>query len=268
MKKAPCRAIATYSDNQCSKKALIGSSYCWIHHPKKTPLICLFIGAAIGLFFQICHDNLTTSEEESRLSELSEKFDGFVEFAKKRYPKLKEKEAIEKLKEELEKFKSEYLIEKNTIKNLSSSIEVKFSAKWSKRVTNVSTMNPSDRQWFLILTNPENNDKIKFYGIQRYSFEIHDGLATFTSRQAVRPGNFPISAQIRVLNNYTKLIILIPFISLLDSIENNEIFLEEMNVIFFINNSIKKQYRSKFSSIAIPIREDHWAGFEVTVKNL
>lgn len=270
MKRNPCRAITTSSNQQCSKKALIGASYCWIHYPKRTPLIILFIGAIIGLFLQIGYDNFTTSEEEERLSELSSKFDGFVEFAAKLYPNLEEKKAIEKFKEEFESLKSEYLTEKNTIKNLSSSIEVKFSGKWSKSPGSIIPISPADRQWYLILINPENGNEIKFYGTQMYSFEdLSPNLSIFKSRQAARPGNFPISEQIEVLNNYKKMRIFIPFIFRQNNIGNREITLEEVNITLFVNNSIKKQHvRKPQASFVIPINEKGWAIFDLSVENL
>ena len=122
MKRKQCRAIAASTAQQCSNKALLGTSYCWLHYPKKAPLILLIIGGLVGLLLQTAYDSFTTSEEENRLKDLkettdrgekrvialSQKFDGFVEFAKKLYPNLGEKEAIKKLQEAFEKFQLEY----------------------------------------------------------------------------------------------------------------------------------------------------------------
>jgi len=70
MKKAACEAIAKSTQKQCSKKALLGTNYCWIHYPKKVPVIFLFIGALLSTIFQITYNSITISDEEEKIEEL------------------------------------------------------------------------------------------------------------------------------------------------------------------------------------------------------
>lgn len=270
MKRIKCSAIASSSKQQCSNNALLGSSYCWVHYQKKSPLIFLIIGGFIGLLLQITYDNVTTSEEEKRLTDLSQKFDGFVKFSKELYPSLEENKAIERFQDEFEKLRSEYLTEKNTIKSLSSSIEVKFSGKWSETPGTIIPVSPGDRNWYLVLISPKNGKEIKFFGTQRHSFEdISPSVSTFKSRQAVRSGNFPIGEQLNALLSYRKLRILIPFVFRQNSIENKEIFLEEVKITLFVNNSVEKEHIYKQRApFTVPLNENGWAIFDINVENL
>ena len=66
MEKTVCRAIAKSTQKQCSNKALLGTNYCWMHYPKKVPVIFLLVGALLSLIFQVAYDFLTVSDEEKK----------------------------------------------------------------------------------------------------------------------------------------------------------------------------------------------------------
>jgi len=46
--KPKCKAFAKSTQQQCQKIALRGTIYCWVHYPKKGPILLLFIGALLG----------------------------------------------------------------------------------------------------------------------------------------------------------------------------------------------------------------------------
>lgn len=67
MKKEQCQAIARNTNNQCSKNAMWRTSYCWVHFPKKEPIIFLIAGALLGLLCQVIWDMCTVSQEEQKI---------------------------------------------------------------------------------------------------------------------------------------------------------------------------------------------------------
>ena len=66
-----CQAFAKTKEQQCQNKALLGTNYCWIHYPKKSPFLFLFIGAFIGFILQLTYDHFTVSAEERKINELT-----------------------------------------------------------------------------------------------------------------------------------------------------------------------------------------------------
>jgi hypothetical protein len=51
--KKQCRAFSISTKNQCRKKALRSTNYCWLHYPKKEVFISIFISAAFCLFLSL-----------------------------------------------------------------------------------------------------------------------------------------------------------------------------------------------------------------------
>ncbi len=70
MKRIQCQAIAKSTQKQCTKKAMWGTSYCWLHYPRRESFIILFIGAVLGLFLQVVWDFFTISTEEREIIKL------------------------------------------------------------------------------------------------------------------------------------------------------------------------------------------------------
>jgi len=194
--------------------------------------------------------------------------DGFVQFAKKLYPEEGESEAIDRLRKDLERFKSEYDLEKRTIKNLKSVIEIQFSGKWSKSPGSIIPISPSDRYWFLVLISPEHEKEVKFFGTQRYSFQdLSITTALFRSRQAVREGNFPIGERIEVLTSFTKLRFFIPLFFRQSSIEERKILLEQVKVTFFLNDlQLTESVKKPRDPFGVPINEKGWAIFDLNIQ--
>jgi hypothetical protein len=228
-----------------------------MHYPKRTPFVFLILGAILGFLFQVGYDSVTTSPEEQKIIDLSKKFDGFVQFAKKLYPEEEESEAINRLRKDFERFKSEYDLEKRTIKNLKSVIEIQFSGKWSESPGSIIPFSPSDRYWFLVLISSEHEKKIKFFGTQSISFQdLSPSTALFRSRQAVRQEEFPIGERIDVLTSFTKIRFFIPLFFIQTSIEGRKIFLEQVKVIFFLNDlELTELVKKPKDPFGVPINE-------------
>ena len=67
-----CQGFAKTTQQQCQNNALLGTNYCWVHYPKKSPILFLFIGALLGLLLQLSYDHFTVSAEERKIDELTE----------------------------------------------------------------------------------------------------------------------------------------------------------------------------------------------------
>jgi len=121
----------------------------------------------------------------------------------------------------------------------------------------------------LVLISPENDKEIKFFGTQRYSFDdLSPTLAVFKSRQAVRQGDFPIGEQIEVLSSFRKLRFLIPLFFRQSSIEESKIFLEQVKILFFLNDLEQIQYENKpRNPFTVPINEKGWAVFDLNIQD-
>jgi len=92
-----CRAISRSTEKQCSNKALRGTEYCWVHYPKRAPIITLFLGALLSLGLRIAYDSVSTSQEERLVVQLSEKLKPFEQLAGSFYPNIDRQEGLRKL---------------------------------------------------------------------------------------------------------------------------------------------------------------------------
>jgi tetratricopeptide (TPR) repeat protein len=50
---------------------MLGTEYCFMHYPKRAPVVALFAGALLSVAFQFLLDSVTVSDEEKRIIVLS-----------------------------------------------------------------------------------------------------------------------------------------------------------------------------------------------------
>lgn len=277
MKSNQCQSIAKSTGIQCTKKPMKGTNYCWVHIPKKGPLIGFIIGAALSLIFTVAWDYFTTSDEEEQIIELRDSLDPFIQMAEKTYPNENRQNALSKLKQDLEGFKKDTYAELNTIREFLAIVEVKFSGDWRGKlsVRDMRTQFENLHHYLSLTKTLKPNDKtIKLYPDQDHSLKFTDSgpkSAIFKTELSVKKTDFPIGFKFSDLAPYDRINIFI-FLGWFKSKMNSmDVIIEEVDLTFIINGKKRVVIDKQKTSDFLPRKEkldDQYISFGVRFKNL
>lgn len=239
MKKKQCQAIAKSTQRQCLNKSIIGTDYCWVHYPRKGPLIFLFFGAFLSLLFQIIYDRSTESDEEKLIVELSDRLKPFEELAVANYPNKEKKDALDSLVNDFEKLKRDVQLEKELIKSLGAKLKVTFSGNWKESpatIMPISLGTPTPHYIELLCSKNENVVSIDLVATQLFSRKaIDENTVVFESIQEVNKGSFPLGKKIYELAGYDKIRVQMPLGHKAKNFEKGKITLNDLEIKFYIN---------------------------------
>ncbi len=132
--KKTCNAVALSTGDQCKKRPLPGSRYCYFHVDKVPLLLTALLGAVLSLIVAEVYRSFVPSEESRRLASVEAKLEPFVEVAKSRFPQLETEAALQRLREELDEVRRlaeppEMRLESHTVRSLEQGhfVLIKFS---------------------------------------------------------------------------------------------------------------------------------------------
>ncbi len=199
-------------------------------------------------------------------SELKEQLLPFQEFAKNLYPSETNEKALKKLQEELQSTKrfvssenaiikgelqntkDELFVEKNTLKDLSSIMSIKFSGEWNDKPYPSQVFSTVNDVYYLLFEDSKKKfPRIEFYATEQYVFKsLSENTSEFTVRQSVRKGSQPLGSMIDVLDNYDIINVFIPFI-LYSNFKKPLIKISELRIDLIINGKIVKQFKRDVS---------------------
>lgn len=267
--KKKCQAIAKSTQKQCENKSLIGADYCWMHYPKKSPLIFLLIGAILSLVLQVFYDNFTVSDEEKRIIELTDNLEPFIKLAENYFPDLDQKTALTKLQHQLDE-------QKNTIRELIANVKIRFSGDWSGSPSGVTPIyHPKPLPHYFVLTNSYGpvDKPIRFYPdpYQLYDFTDADNKSVyFTTKIEVPSGQYPVGKNIKILESYDHVDFFMPLGMFRNQMKSDEILIEGVEFTIIMNGEEKLKVDSKEQIHFKPFKdelEDHYVAFGFKLKS-
>ena len=239
----------------------------WLNFFRITGYIALVFGAicTIGVdYLKNRQDNKRDELKDKQMTELmndvkdSKKLLApFEDLANQLYPSLNQKEALEKLmqqmkinteeiektKNDLDKTKNDLDKEKNTIKSLAIQVKVKFSGNWNSDKVPYNT-----NLWnFIKGSYPPISFKSSLMKVSDMNFNWAEGSYKFTPlsnnsalyevRGTIKVDEFPSGESIEILKKYDQIAVHIPFNDM-KNITDTRILMEEFDVSLILNGGI------------------------------
>jgi len=163
------------------------------------------------------------------------------------------------------------MAEYSTVKELYAILEVEFSGHWVEQPYPKQILSPVDNQFYVYFKRGSGPDAtvVKLFASQPYNFATLDSSrASFTSRQALRPSDYPVGKNRRVLWAFDTIGFHIPFLHLKDFREP-KIIVQVLKLDLVLNGVHGEPIRIE-SPIAAPIRTygnsaSPWGSFEIQV---
>jgi len=161
--------------------------------------------------------------------------------------------------------------EKQTIRSFDSSIELTLEGTWKDGRTpdKRKLLSPTQGEYYLVLETLSEDDTnaIRFYSTERFSYILEESRRViFRSRQAVKPGSFPLGENIQALEPYKRITVWIPRIrqkNLLDE----DLVLITATIDFYINGELFHTRKHNVPS-KIGLFDDDFAGFSLVGPNI
>jgi len=259
--KRRCAATAKSTREPCKRNALPGSRYC-IFHVEKTPLLC---GAIVSAILGYLVSWIIPSPELTELRRLRDDVKPLISLVETSFPSVERSEAIENLKNEYERLRTDFEDQKNTLRRLSSRLKVTFSGKWDSKPYPSQMLSPVNNEYYVTLSN--GSQSIKFYASEVYRFtSLSECRASFSSIQNVKDGSFPLGQRGSMLGAFSHIDIHVPFIRG-DLLEDGKITIESIELVFSVNGiesnplMVQKQHEVNLEKKGI----GYWASIGMSV---
>jgi len=146
--KRRCTATAKSTREPCKRNALPGSRYC-IFHVEKTPLLC---GALVSAILGYLVSWVIPSPELIELRKLRDDVEPVTSLVETTFPSIERSEAIEQLKTEYERLRTDFEDQKNTLRRLSSRLKVTFSGEWNSAPYPSQVFSPVNNEYYVTLS--------------------------------------------------------------------------------------------------------------------
>lgn len=159
----------------------------------------------------------------------------------------------------------------SAVRELYAKLEVEFSGNWAEQPYPKQILSPVDDQFYVYFKRGSGPDAtvVKLFASQPYNFATLDSSrANFTSRQALRPSDYPVGENRRVLWAFDTIGFHIPFLDLKDFSEPS-IIVQVLRLDLVLNGVHGEPIRIE-SPIVAPVRTYGnsvfpWGSFEIQV---
>jgi hypothetical protein len=169
--------------------------------------------------------------------------------------------------DQINKLKSELQVEKTTIRDFYSDLQIVISGNWTTSPASYIPVSPVEGEWYIVFTKDKTNVHPIRFMAQQYSFNnVNQKKVIFVSRQAVLKGEYPTGQSIHVLSDYDTINFYIPFKASTNDIKGKKVLIEQVAIKFFLNSKRCNDILYN-QPLEVEIDDNGWATFNIKHKD-
>jgi hypothetical protein len=197
--RAQCGAFAKTKGQRCNNRALPGSTYCILHFEKAPLIIGALIGAVLSLAVSITWNKIVPSDEQRELRELKNEIRPILDIARKTAPNASDKDALVALAREVKDLRRV----QRAVTSFETEVEVAVSGNWAANEAPhayIMVMGDAADEYLDIKLTDGSTKRVPLHvqgGVTISELDANTVVVRY--RTQVRPGNWPINEDSRVL---------------------------------------------------------------------